>query len=268
MTITYYVGDSRQVLKTIPDESIDFVATSPPYNIRKDYGIYKDNLSQDEYLSFMKEILKECYRVLKDDGRMAFNFPHVTRIENNDKHFPILDYSKLFIDIGFNVRELLVWYKSKEGNICTNRSTAWGSWLSASNPHMRGNEEYIIIVNKNLWKKESGSKISDITEEEFRIYTKSSWYISEEKNRSHPAPFPIDIPLRLIKLYTFVGDTVLDPFVGSGTTLRACEISGRNGIGIDLNPEYKNCLIDKRFVLSEINKNTYIVKRPKSLFED
>lgn len=268
MTIAYHIGDSRQVLKTIPDKSVDFVVTSPPYNIGKDYGIYKDNLSQDEYLLFMKDVLNECYRVLKNDGRIAYNIPHIQKEDGSVKSFPILDFSKIVIECGFNIREIIFWFKTKNENQTYQNDTAWGSFCSASNPHLRGHVEPIIIANKGSWKKESGSKISDITVEEFKNWTKSAWFISGEQDRDHPAPFPIDIPLRLIKLYTFVGDTVLDPFCGSGTTLRACEISGRNGIGIDINPEYKNCLIDKRFVLNEINKNIFIVKRPKSLFEE
>lgn len=119
------------------------------------------------------------------------------------------------------------------------------------------------MSGKRIW-----SKISDIKKEEFKLFTKSSWFISEEKNRDHPAPFPIEIPLRLIKLYTFVGDTILDPFVGSGTTLYACEVSNRNGIGIDLNPEYMNNFRSKKFVFNEVNKNLFEVKRRKSLFSE
>jgi site-specific DNA-methyltransferase (adenine-specific) len=215
----------------------------------------------------MTHVLKECYRVVKSDGRIAYNIPHVAKIDNS-KSFPILDFSEIMKCCGFNIREIIYWFKTKGEEQTYQNNTAWGSWRSASNPHLRGLVEPIIIANKGSWKKESGSKISDITEEEFKSWTKSAWFINGEQNRDHPAPFPIDIPLRLIKLYTFVGDTILDPFVGSGTTLRACEFLGRNGIGIDLNPEYKNCLTNKNLVLSEINKNVYMIKKRKSLFED
>jgi len=269
MVITWYDGDCREILKTIPDKSIDFVVTSPPYNIGKDYEVYKDNISHEEYLEFMNTVIKELYRIVVDDGRIAFNVPHVTkdiRELRGNKSFPIVDFLNLFFKNEFNIREIITWFKSSDENHFSGGSTAWGSWCSASNPHLRGQVETIIVANKGSWKKESGSKISDITTEEFKIWTKSAWFIHAETNRDHPAPFPIDIPLRLIKLYTFVGDIVLDPFVGSGTTLRACEISNRNGIGIDINPEYKNNMRHKRFVFDEINKNTYKVRRRKSLF--
>lgn len=153
MTLKWYVGDCREILKSIPDKSIDFVVTSPPYNIGKDYGIYKDNISHEEYLEFMGDVLKECHRIIVDDGRIAFNIPHVEKRDDDNKQFPILYHSRIIINSGFNIREIVTWYKSNEKFATISRSTSWGSWCSASNPHMRGDVEYIIIANKNEWKK-------------------------------------------------------------------------------------------------------------------
>ncbi len=239
------IGDSRRLIHGLNSESIDLIVTSPPYNIGKDYGIYKDELQHSDYILFMDEIIKECFRVLVLDGRIAINISHVVKYQDQNKQFPIVDFLELLLKNGFNIREIISWFKATDENHFSGGSTAWGSWRSASNPHMRGQVESIIVANKSSWKKESGSKISDITAEEFKLWTKTAWFFHAESNRLHPAPFPIDLPLRIIKLYSFVGDTILDPFCGSGTTLLACRMTKRNGIGFELNPEYKKLIEDR-----------------------
>lgn len=170
---------------------------------------------------------------------MAVNISHVVKGDNHSpKHFPVKDYLDIFLDVGFNIRELISWFKASDANHFSGGSTAWGSWSSASNPHLRGQVETIIVANKNSWKKTSGSQVSDISGEEFKQWTKSAWFIHAETDRTHPAPFPIELPIRLIKLYSFVGDTILDPFIGSGTTAVAAKQLGRHFIGIDISEKY------------------------------
>ena len=139
-------------------------------------------------------------------------------------------------EAGFSYHATIVW---NEGNI--SRRTAWGSWLSASAPFVIAPVELIVVLYKDSWKKTGGTRESDITREEFMAWTNGLWtFNGESKNKSaHPAPFPVDLPLRCIKLFTFLGDTVLDPFMGSGSTLVAARQCRRTGIGIDIDPRYR-----------------------------
>ncbi|MGQ9848271.1 MAG: DNA-methyltransferase, partial [Bacteroidales bacterium] len=152
--------------------------------------------------------------------------------------------------IGFKYHSTIVW---NEQNI--SRRTAWGSWLSATAPYVIAPVEMIVILYKKRWKKTSGSRKSDITKEEFIEWTNGVWtFMGESKTKvSHPAPFPIELPKRCIKLFTFVGDIVLDPFLGSGSTLIACALTGRFGIGIEIDKDY--CEIAKNRLIKEAQIN-------------
>jgi len=134
------------------------------------------------------------------------------------------------------MRGEIIWDKAASAGA----STAWGSWMSASNPAMRDVHEYILVFSKGEMQRRGKGKRSTISREEFLKYTKSVWsFPTESATRvGHPAPFPVELPYRLIQLYTFEGDVVLDPFCGSGTTCVAALMTNRHYIGFDNNEEY------------------------------
>ena len=231
------LGDSKNMLN-IPDSSLHLMITSPPYNVSK---AYDEDLSLDEYLELLKNVFKETYRVLVSGGRVCINIANIGR----KPYIPLSDYiSKMMIDIGFVMRGEIIWNKSAGAGV----STAWGSWQSASNPTLRDTHEYILIFSKNEYKRERDkTKENTITKEEFMEWTKSVWTMNPEsaKKIGHPAPFPVELPYRLIKLYSFTNDVILDPFMGSGTTAIAALKSNRYYIGYDNNKDYIN-LSEKR----------------------
>jgi site-specific DNA-methyltransferase (adenine-specific) len=137
--------------------------------------------------------------------------------------------------IGFKYHTTIIW---NEQNI--SRRTAWGSWLSASAPFVIAPVETILVLYKTQWKKISGSQTSDVKKEEFIEWTNGLWTFPGESKKKigHPAPFPVELPKRCIKLFSFIGDTILDPFIGSGSTLIACVSLNRKGIGVDIEEKY------------------------------
>lgn len=219
--------------RAIAPKSIDLVVTSPPYNVDIKYNSHNDQGSYDEYLEFSRAWMKRCYRWIRDDGRFCLNVP----LDKNKggQQSVGADLTTIAKKIGFSYHATIVW---NEGNI--SRRTAWGSWTSASAPYVIAPVELIIVLYKKSWKKSSGSKKSDISRDEFMEWTNGLWtFNGEKKSRiGHPAPFPVELPLRCMKLFSFVGDTVLDPFMGSGSTLVAADQCNRNGVGIEIDPEY------------------------------
>ncbi len=232
-------------LKTtyIENESIDLIVTSPPYNVDIGYNFYNDKVSYKDYLEWTKCWLKRCHQVLKDDGRFCLNIP----LDKNKggQQSVYADITTLAKDIGFKYHSTIIW---NEQNI--SRRTAWGSWLSASAPYVIAPVEVIVILYKGEWRKKNGGK-SDITKSEFMEWTNGVWNFSGESKKrvGHPAPFPIELPKRCIKLFSFVGDTVLDPFLGSGSTLIACVLTNRKGIGVEIDENY--CKIAKERLIKE-----------------
>lgn len=228
-----YNEDCLEGMKRIPDGSVDFMVTSPPYNAGMDYGeCYNDNKPLNEYLAFIGNVMVEVYRVLKDGGRAAINIANTGR----KPYIPLSSYvNVMMIQIGFQCRGEIIWDKGASvGSSC-----AWGSWKSASNPSLRDVHEYILVYSKGDYKHKSEGD-STIEGEEFTEYTKSIWRMStaSAKKIGHPAPYPIELPTRLIKLYTFSNDIVLDPFMGSGTTAIACINENRRYIGFELNKDF------------------------------
>ena len=214
------------------DNSIHLMITSPPYNVSKDYDT---NLSLEEYLSFLKKVFSETYRVLVRGGRACINIANIGR----KPYIPLSDYiSKMMIDIGFLMRGEIIWNKSASAGT----STAWGSWCSPSNPTLRDVHEYILIFSKGVYKREKKNKKITIQKEQFIEWTKSIWNMKTEsaKKIGHPAPFPEELPFRLIQLYSFESDIVLDPFMGSGTTAVVGLKTGRNFVGYETNKDYVN----------------------------
>jgi site-specific DNA-methyltransferase (adenine-specific) len=227
------VNEDIFTTKKIAADSIDLLITSPPYNVDIQYTSHYDHLSYDEYREFSRRWMKHCFAWLKDDGRFCLNIP----LDKNKggQQSVGADLTTIAKKIGFSYHSTIVW---NEGNI--SRRTAWGSWVSASAPYVIAPVELIVIFYKKSWKKTSGSKKSDISRKEFMEWTNGLWTFNGERKKKtgHPAPFPLELPLRCIKLFSFVGDTVLDPFMGSGSTLVAASQCNRKGIGIEIDPGY------------------------------
>ncbi len=226
------LGDAREVLKKLPDNCIHLMVTSPPYNTGKEYD---EDLTLGEYLDFVEEVMKEVYRVLVWGGRVCFNVADLGRKPYIPLHAYLIER---FEKIGFLMRGIVIWYK---GDAVAGGSTAWGTFASSVNPVLRDVHEYIIVMSKGSFKREKKpGKEATLSKEEFIEFTRSVWKFSPEsaKRVGHPAPFPVELPYRCIQLYTFRGDVVLDPFIGSGTTAVAALMTGRHFVGIDINPEY------------------------------
>jgi site-specific DNA-methyltransferase (adenine-specific) len=230
-SITIFNDD---ILKTeaIDNNSIDLIVTSPPYDVDIKYENYDDSIPYDKYLEFTRNWLKRCYDFAKDDGRFCLNIP----LDKNKggQQSVCADITTIAKEVGWKYHATIIW---NEQNI--SRRTAWGSWMSASAPFVIAPVEVIIVLYKKEWKKKREGK-SDITREEFIEWTNAVWNFSGENRRKigHPSPFPIELPRRCIKLFSFVGDTVLDPFLGSGTTLIACLQTNRIGIGVEIDKKY------------------------------
>ncbi|MCM8817648.1 MAG: site-specific DNA-methyltransferase [Candidatus Omnitrophica bacterium] len=232
----------------ISAESVDLIVTSPPYNVDIHYNFYDDRITYDEYLQFSREWLRKAYSLLKDDGRMCLNIP----LDKNKggQQSVGADITTIAKEIGFKYHSTIIW---NEGNI--SRRTAWGSFMSAAAPYVIAPVEIILVMYKQRWKKTSGSKISDITKTEFMTWTNGIWTFSGESKKKvgHPAPFPIELAKRCIKLFSFVGDTVLDPFMGSGTTLIAAHLHNRKGIGVDIDKTYCELALRRLQTEAKIN---------------
>jgi site-specific DNA-methyltransferase (adenine-specific) len=221
---------SAENMKDIPNNSLHLMITSPPYNVSKEYD---NDLSLKEYLLLLENSFKETYRVLVHGGRACINVANLGR----KPYIPLSDYiSQIMIKTGFNMRGEIIWNKAASAS----PSTAWGSWLSATNPILRDIHEYILVFSKGDYQRQKENKENTITKKQFMEWTKSVWSINAESARriGHPAPFPEELPYRLIQLYSFKDDIVLDPFMGSGTTAVAALKSCRKFVGYDVSCEY------------------------------
>lgn len=239
-------GDSKSM--PLPDNCVHLVVTSPPYNASK---AYDEDLSLTEYLSMLHDVFAECYRVLAPGGRMVVNVANLGR----KPYIPLTSHVNLIMhDIGFMHRGEVIWDKSASAG----SSCAWGSFQSASNPCLRDIHEYLLMFSKGDYKlprtkaERADGRIDTIGKEEFIQQTKSIWSFATEsaKRVNHPAPFPVELPKRCIEMFTFVGDVVLDPFLGSGTTAVAAKMTGRKYVGCDLSAEY--CAIaEERLMITD-----------------
>ena len=221
---------SAENMSEIPDNSVHLMITSPPYNVSKDYD---QDLSLKQYLQLLENAFKETYRVLVNGGRACINVANIGR----KPYIPLSDYiSQIMLNIGFNMRGEIIWNKAASAS----PSTAWGSWMSAANPILRDIHEYILIFSKGDYSRQKKDKQSTISKEDFIQWTKSVWVMKAEsaKKIGHPAPFTEELTHRLIQLYSFQDDIVLDPFMGSGTVAISALKSKRYFTGFEIEPAY------------------------------
>lgn len=220
---------SSTSMEQLPDNCVALMVTSPPYNVGKDYD---EDLGIDEYLDLLRQVFTETWRVLEPGGRVAVNVANLGR----KPYIPLNQYvARMLTEIGFDLRGEIIWQKAKSAG----GSCAWGSWMSAKNPTLRDIHEYVIVASKGSFARVRKGE-DTITKEEFLQATVSIWDILPESARrvGHPAPFPVELPRRLIELYTFEDDLVLDPFLGSGSAAVAAVETNRHYVGYELSPEY------------------------------
>lgn len=231
---------SSESMAQVNDNSVALMVTSPGYHVGKDSD--HDDMPFEQYLSMLERVFTETYRVLEPGGRAAINVANLGR--KPYVHFNQL-IAQMCLDIGFFSRGEIIWQKGEGAS----GNCAWGTFAKAGNPVLRDLHEYVMVFSKGRFDRAISVKdraeaglphTSTITKDEFMEATLSIWKIppASAKRIGHPAPFPVELPLRLIHLYTYLGDTVLDPFIGSGTTAVAAAISGRHYVGYDIDPSY------------------------------
>ncbi len=261
VTDTLVLGDSRD-MSSIADKSVALMVTSPPYYAAKDYevDIAAGHIpgSYLEYLEMLNDVFAECLRVLEPGGRVAINVANLGR-----KPYRSLskDVWTILEGLGFLPRGEIVWSKAAGAS----GSCAWGSWMSPSNPSLRDLTERVLVASKGRFDRAVPWKVrkerdlpweSTISKEEFMAATLDTWHIRPEsaKRIGHPAPFPVELPARLIQLYTYRGDVVLDPFVGAGSTAVAALAADRRYVGFDMEQEYLD--IAERRIAEEAERAT------------
>jgi DNA modification methylase len=230
---------SSEKMGELPDNSVHLMVTSPPYNVSKEYD---DDLNLNEYLNILNTVWEETYRVLVPGGRICVNVANLGRKPYIPLHSYIIEGMQ---ELGYLMRGEIIWNKASSAS----PSTAWGSWLSAANPVLRDIHEYILIFSKETFSRKKEDRENTITKDEFLEWTKSVWTFPAvtAKQVGHPAPFPEELPYRLIQLYTFKGDVVLDPFAGSGSTCLSAIKNERNYVGYDIDSDYVK-LAEKRIL--------------------
>jgi DNA modification methylase len=229
---------SAENMTELPEASVHLMVTSPPYNVGKDYD---EDFTLEEYLAFLKRVWREVERVLVPGGRACINMANLGRKPYIPLHAYII---RDMVDLGFLMRGEIIWDKGASAAA----STAWGSWQSPANPTLRDVHEYILVFSKgNFSRKKLADREGTISREEFLEFTKSVWTFPAEsaKRVGHPAPFPVELPYRLLQLYTYSGEIVLDPFMGSGQTALAALKAGRRYVGYDNDDAYVK-LADRR----------------------
>lgn len=225
------LGDCLIELKKLQANSVDLVITSPPYNCGIEYETHNDNMNWPDYYKWCGEWLKEIFRILKDDGR--FCLIHYLSLGNSDnRHAPLMVLNTMAEQIGYKHHGLAIWW-----DITLTKRTAWGSWLSSSAPYINSPFEGVLILYKDRWKKDRQGK-TDLNKKEFMESCSGIWNIATEHDRTHPAPFPLKMASRCIRLLSYEDDVILDPFMGSGTTGLSAFLNKRSFIGIEISPKY------------------------------
>jgi DNA modification methylase len=224
-------GDAQRVLRRLPASSVHLAVTSPPYNLRVPYAEYSDDRAHEEYLAWLKDVWRDLLRVLVDGGRFALNVAPTSIKAFRPIHHEL---TRDLRELGYIMRTEIIWYKQTMG-----RRTAWGSWRSPSNPHVIPSWEYVLVFSKGQWKLPGRPEDSDVTSAEFQKFSDGFWAIPPERaRRGHPAPFPEELIERLVKFYSYRGNTVLDMFAGTGTVGAVARRFGRHYLSIDASLEY------------------------------
>lgn len=238
--IKLYNAKAEDAIPELDDDSIDLVITSPPYNVdlgnnkynKNPYNLYNDNRDHQEYISWLKKIFSSISPKLKSGGRICINIGD-GKNGSVPTHSDIIQF--MTHELGYLLMTTIIWNKNQIGN-----RTSWGSWLSPSCPSFPTPFEYILIFAKDTIKLKTKGK-TDLHREEFIVNSLAMWDVKPENNMKkigHPAMFPEILPERLIKMLSWKGAMVLDPFNGAGTTGVACEALGRKYIGIEMSKEY------------------------------
>ena len=232
---------SSEHMEAIPDNSVALASTSPPYNVGKDYD---DDMPLMEYLDLIANVGGDVYRVLRPGGRYVVNVANLGRKPYIPLHARFWD---IHASLDFLPMGEIIWRKAKGAN----GSCAWGSWMSAKAPRLRDVHEYLLVFAKQSFSRPDRGE-SDIDRDDFMASTLSIWEIPPEsaKRVGHPAPFPVELASRVIKLYSYRGDVVLDPLVGSGTTCIAAAQLGRHYVGYDISREY--CELSEKRIREEV----------------
>jgi site-specific DNA-methyltransferase (adenine-specific) len=251
-------GDCIEVMKTLPEGSVDLVVTSPPYNCGIKYDMHIDNLPMDQYWGWTKEWLTETYRLIKDDGRVSINIPYEVNVQDRGgRVFFVSEFYQIMKEVGFKFFGIV---DLEEDSPHRSKTTAWGSWMSPSSPYIYNPKECVILAYKKNhikkvkgepeWKgapteieQEDGTLKKKIVYEEkdkkeFMELVFGQWnYFADTKSLTK-ATFSMDIPTKAIKILSYKNDVILDPFAGSGTSMVSAEILDRRWLGIELSPNY------------------------------
>jgi len=270
-------GDCIKVMSEMPEKSIDLIVTSPPYGVGIKYDQFEDDLEFDQYRTFSNNWLREAYRVLKDDGRIAINLPYeINRQSKGGRIFMVAEIWNIMKSIGFGFFGVV---DLEEESPHRSKTTAWGSWMSPSAPYIYNPKECVILAYKKhhikkvkgepqwsavMVEQEDGKEKKTYTEDqkkEFIDLVYGQWKYFADTKQLTKATFSLDIPNNAIKILTYKNELILDPFVGSGTSLVAAEIQGRKWIGIELSPNY--CEIAKNRVKAFLEEKN----QPELVFE-
>ena len=266
-------GDCIEVMKTMPESTVDLIVTSPPYGVGIEYDTHNDDVDFEEYKIFSKDWLTEAYRVLKDDGRIALNIPYeINRQDKGGRIFMVAELWSIMQKIGYKFYGLV---DLNENSPHRSKTTAWGSWMSPSAPYIYNPKECVILAyKKNHIKKVKGepqwkSDIVDLQQEDGTVKKKTvyqdedkkefmelvygQWDYFADTKQMTKATFSMDIPMKAIKILTYKNDLVLDPFCGSGTSVAAAEILHRRWVGIELSPNYTE--VSRQRVQHFVDKN-------------
>lgn len=260
--------DSLKYLKTLPDNCVDLVFTSPPYNFNMEYDEHQDNMDWNDYFKTLNDIFDECIRVTKYGGRIIINIQPFFSEYIPSHHI----VSNFFLERGLIWKCEILWEKNNRN--CA--YTAWGSWKSPSGPYFKYTWEFLEVFCKGDLKHEGKKENIDITGNEFKTWVDAKWSIAPERNMKeygHPAMFPPELAYRALKLFSFQGDVILDPFNGAGTTTLVAERTGRKYIGVDISEEY--CKIAQNRIeneelkdfSSELDNKLKLLGKDKSLKE-
>ena len=244
-------SDSLVALKEMDDESVDIVLTSPPYNYGMEYDTHDDNGDANDYFEQIMAVFVECNRVLKSGGRLIINIQ-----PNYKQYFPTHHkITQRMIDEGMIWRGEIIWLKNN-----LRKLTAWGSWKSPSCPYLSYPFEFIEVFSKDTLKHPGNKEDIDITKDEFIKYVNGHWSMAPEtkmKDYGHPAMFPEELVERCLKLFSYKGDVVLDPFNGAGTTTFVANKLGRKYIGIDMSESYCKTARERISKFAPLNKFLY-----------